>query len=212
MRKIVVLVSGNGSNLQAIIDACEHQSLENTRVALVVSNRKAAYALERAQLANIPTLYFPLQPFLTAPSDDNNAKAVHNKRARYDAALADAIKSALSGIEPDLIVLAGWMHILTAEFLNKFPDKVINLHPALPGAFDGANAITRALEAFKRNEIKHTGVMVHYVIPAVDRGKVIVITKVPINQKDTLADLELRIHNVEHTLLIDGIRLVLGYC
>ena len=191
MKRLVVLISGSGTNLQAIIDAINAGTL-NAEVVLVVSNRKAAYGLVRAQEGGIPTLYFPLKPYSDAGKD----------RAQYDADLATQI----APYKPDLIVLAGWMHIFSPAFLDVFPRQVINLHPALPGAFAGINAIERTFEAYQRGEVAHGGCMVHYVIPEIDAGAVIVQEIVPINPQDTLADFEARLHAAEHRLIVEAVR------
>ncbi len=190
---LAVLISGSGTNLQAIIDATRAGALDAT-IAVVVSNRREAFGLTRAQRAGIPTLYFPLKPYRDAG----------RSREDYDADLAQRV----AAYAPDLVVLAGWMHVFTAAFLDRFPQRVINLHPALPGQFAGTHAIARAFEAFQRGEIDHTGVMVHWVIPDVDAGPVIASEVVPIAPTDTLDDLEARIHAVEHRLLVDAIRQV----
>jgi len=187
MKKLVVMISGSGSNLQAIMDAIGQGYLK-AEIALVISNRKDAYGLIRAQNANIPTLYFPLKPY----TDTGKS------RADYDADLAEKIKP----YTPDLIVLAGWMHILSAVFLDQFPKQVINLHPALPNYFTGTNAIQRAFDAYQKGMIDETGCMVHYVIPAVDMGEVIGTVVVPIYPDDGLSDLEARMHEAEHKLLV----------
>ena len=191
MKRIVVLVSGGGSNLQALIDAAARGDLA-VEIALVVSNRKDAYALERAVHAGLPTLYFPLKGYAD--------------RERYDADLAARVSAAA----PDLIVLAGWMHILSPAFLNHFPRKVINLHPALPGAFPGTHAIQRAFEAYQRGEIDYTGLMVHYVIAEVDAGEVIAQTVVPFEPDESLEDFERRMHRREHELIVRSTGLALG--
>lgn len=192
-KKIVVLISGNGSNLQAIMDAIEAKKINNAEIALVVSNKESAYGLERARKKGIPTLIKLLKPY----------KDSGRTRIDYDIDLADEIVGRV-GQQPDLQVLAGFMHILSKEYLQKFTANVINLHPALPGCFDGAQAIERAFDAFTRGLISETGVMVHKVIPQVDRGEPIVQRHVPIYESDTLADLESRIHAVEHELLVEG--------
>ncbi len=196
--RIAVLISGFGSNLQAIIDACRSGYIPNAEVCAVISNRKEAYGLERARQAGIAAVYFPLKPF----------KDQGKSRQDYDAALADLVAS----YRPDWIVLAGWMHVLSMAFLGRFPGRVINLHPALPGAFPGTDAIRRAYEAYQRGEITHTGVMVHLVPDeGVDVGPVLAQQEVPIYPSDTLADLEARVHAVEHELLPTVLRkLVLG--
>jgi formyltetrahydrofolate-dependent phosphoribosylglycinamide formyltransferase len=127
-------------------------------------------------------------------------------RERYDLDLAEKIQP----YSPDLIVLAGWMHVLSPGFLEQFPDRVINLHPALPGTFPGTDAIHRTYEAYQRNEVTGGGCMVHYVVPEVDAGAVIAQTDVPINPDDTLDDFEARMHAAEHTLIVDAIRAVLN--
>ncbi|KAL7747753.1 large subunit of alpha-aminoadipate reductase [Sorochytrium milnesiophthora] len=192
-RAVVVLISGNGSNLQALIDAAESGTLP-ARIALVVSNRSNAFGLQRASKHNIPTLVHTLKPY--------KDRATATYREEYDADLAQAILEHTP--DPRLVVLAGFMHILSPRFLQHFPRKVINLHPALPGQFDGAHAIERAFEAYKAGSISSTGVMVHHVIPEVDRGEVIVQRSVPIEPSDTLQTLEERIHAVEHDLIVEG--------
>jgi len=187
MKKLVVLVSGSGTNLQAIMDAIGVGYLK-AEIMLVVSNRKDAYGLVRAENAGIPTLYFPLKTYKDAGKD----------RPNYDADLAEKIKP----YTPDLIVLAGWMHILSPVFLDQFPKRVINLHPALPNYFIGTNAIERAFDAYQKGMIDETGCMVHYVIPQVDRGEVIGTVVVPIYPDDDLPTLETRIHDAEHKLLV----------
>jgi formyltetrahydrofolate-dependent phosphoribosylglycinamide formyltransferase len=189
--RLVVLVSGSGTNLQALMDAIHADALD-AEIVLVVSNRKAAYGLVRAQEAGVPTLYFPLKPYTDAGKD----------RTQYDADLAAQI----APCQPDLIVLAGWMHIFSPAFLDAFPHQVINLHPALPGAFAGINAVERTFEAYQRGEIAHGGCMVHYAIPEVDAGAVIVQEVVPIAPDDTLADFEARLHAAEHRIIVEAVR------
>jgi formyltetrahydrofolate-dependent phosphoribosylglycinamide formyltransferase len=187
--KIIVFISGSGSNLQALMDAVENGRL-SAQIALVVSNRKAAYGLVRAKEADIPTLYHPFKPYRDAGKS----------RGEYEADLAAKIKP----IQPDLIVLAGWMHILGTDFLTQFPNQVINLHPALPGQFAGTHAIDRAFDAYQNGELTHSGCMVHYVIPEIDAGAVIVQAEVPILPKDTLDDFEERMHATEHRIIVEA--------
>jgi len=196
LARIVVLISGTGTNLQAILDACEHGDLPASVVA-VISNRREAYGLERARRHGIPALYYPLAPYRAAGRD----------RRAYDADLADVVAS----YAPDWVVLAGWMHVLSGAFLDRFPSRVVNLHPALPGTFPGTNAIARAFEAYQRGEIAGTGVMVHLVPDeGVDCGPVIAQEAVPISASDTVESLEARIHAVEHRLLVGAIRRLTG--
>lgn len=187
--RLVVFVSGSGSNLQALIDAVRQGRLA-AEIVLVVANRKQAYALERAAQAGIETLYFPLKPY----------KKQEAGREAYDRDLASLVLPH----RPDLIVLAGWMHILSPAFLDHFPNRVINLHPALPDMFAGTHAIERAYEAFRRGEIPHSGCMVHYVVPEVDAGPVIVQEIVPLYDSDTLESFEKRMHAAEHRIVVEA--------
>jgi formyltetrahydrofolate-dependent phosphoribosylglycinamide formyltransferase len=124
-------------------------------------------------------------------------------RADYDARLADVV----AGFAPDVVVLAGWMRILTNAFLGWFPDRVINLHPARPGELPGTHAIERAWQEALAGERARTGVMVHLVPDeGVDDGPVLAVEDVPILPEDTLETLEARIHAVEHRLLVDTVR------
>ncbi|MDI9547734.1 MAG: phosphoribosylglycinamide formyltransferase [Chloroflexota bacterium] len=195
--RLAVLISGNGSNLQAILDAIRLRMLDAETV-VVVSNRKNAFGLERAARAGAPTRYHPLKPYRDAG----------RSREEYDADLAALVKE----YAPDWVVLAGWMHILSNAFLQRFPYRVVNLHPALPGQFPGAHAIQDAFEAFQRGEIKQTGAMVHLVPDEqVDRGPVIATAEVPIYKSDTLEMLTNRIHQAEHRLLVNALqRLIEG--
>ena len=197
MNRLAVLISGYGSNLQAIIDAVDEGLLGDTDVALVVSNRRDAYGLVRARESGILAVYQPLGRY----------RAVGRTRAEYDADLARVIQD----VGAEWVILAGWMHILSRAFLEHFPGRVINLHPALPGMFPGVDAIARAYEAYRRGEIEHTGCMVHLVPDeAVDAGPVLKQEIVPIYPEDSLRSLEERMHATEHRLLVDAIARVLG--
>ena len=192
MTRIAALISGFGSNLQAILDAVADGRLPGVEVALVVSNRREAYGVQRAVRHGVPVVYFPLAPYSRAG----------RPRQAYDADLAALIRA----FDITWVVLAGWMHVLSEGFVSRFPYRVVNLHPALPGTFPGTQAIARAYEAFGRGEISHTGVMVHLVPDeAVDAGPVVAQEKVPIHAKDSVDDLEERIHAVEHRLLVQAI-------
>lgn len=181
----MVLASGNGSNLQAILDACRAGSLP-AQVVAVVSNRADAFALARASEAGVPAVHVGTHP--------------GEERAEYDARLADVV----AGFGPDFVVLAGWMRILTMSFLGWFPQRVVNLHPALPGELPGTNAIERAWQEALAGERDHTGVMVHLVADeGVDDGPVLATAAVPIRPDDTLDTLSARIHVTEHQLLVD---------
>jgi phosphoribosylglycinamide formyltransferase-1 len=166
---IGVLVSGNGTNLQALIDA-------GLPVAAVASSRKDAYALERARTAGVATATFSLD--------------CHGSRDERDLVMATWLEE--HGV--DLVVLAGFMQVLTPTFLGRFPDRVVNVHPSLLPAFPGRRAIDDALAA----DVETTGVTVHYVDEGVDTGQVIRQEPVPVEPRATLEE---RIHAVEHELL-----------
>lgn len=182
--RLLVLASGHGSNLQAILDSCT-QGKVNAEVVGLVSDKPQAYALERARQAGIPTLLLE--------------KRKEQSRSDYDDELA--YKAAI--FKPDWLILAGWMRILSSTFLDRFPQRVINLHPALPGTFPGVQAIESAFEAYQRGLITHTGIMVHLVPDeGVDDGPLLAQQIVAIQPEDTLESLKTRIHRAEHQLLI----------
>lgn len=189
--RLVVLISGNGSNLQAILDACASEEL-NAQVVSVVSNKKDAYGLVRAKSAGVEAIYFP--------------KWENESRQEYDARLAGCVSTYL----PDYVILAGWMRILSSSFLTSFPDRVLNLHPALPGMFPGLHAIERAFEAYQRGAIEHTGVMVHLVPDeGVDNGPVLGQQEIYFQPNESLDQFEARVHQVEHKLLINTLKDIL---
>ena len=171
---IGVLVSGDGTNLQALIDAC-------LPIAAVASNRAGVAALERADAAGIPSRVFDV--------------ASYPDRGARDRELADWLQ--LRGV--DLVVLAGYMHLLTPTFLERFPDRIVNVHPSLLPAFPGARAVEDALTA----GVDMTGVTIHYVDEGLDTGAVIRQEPVPVEPRATLIE---RIHEVEHRLLPDVVR------
>lgn len=189
--RLVVLISGGGTNLQALIDAINAGVLE-AEICLVVSNRKDAYGLERAKNAKLETLYAPLKPYRDAG----------RSREEYDSDLA----SSIAKFKPDLIVCAGWMHIDSGALIEKFQGQIINLHPALPGEFDGLNSIARAWDAHKSLGLERTGVMIHWIIPEVDAGEVIISREIEFLENDTLDSFEARLHSVEHQLIVEGVR------
>lgn len=166
---IGVLVSGEGSNLQALLD-------EGLPVRAVASNRAAVRALERAEAAGVPAAVFELAGFPT--------------REARDLAMADWLDD--QGV--DVVVCAGYMHLLTAGFLDRFPDRILNVHPSLLPAFPGAHAIDDALAA----GVETTGVTVHVVDDGLDTGRVIAQEQVPVEPRATLEE---RIHAAEHRLL-----------
>jgi phosphoribosylglycinamide formyltransferase 1 len=182
--RVVVLVSGSGTNLQRLIDTV-HESGGAAEIVLVVSSRAEALGVARAARAGIPT-----RVVTRDPQADRTAR---------DRQLADVVAAA----RPDLIVLAGWMSILTGAFLDRFPDRVINLHPSLLPAFPGMHAIEHALAW----GVRWTGVTVHYAEEEVDGGPPILQEPVPVHFGDTAESLAARIHAVEHRLLPEAVRL-----
>jgi formyltetrahydrofolate-dependent phosphoribosylglycinamide formyltransferase len=186
--RVVVLVSGEGTNLQAVLDAATHGHIA-AEVVAVVSDRAAAGGLRRAAAAGVPAVHVATQS--------------GEARADYDARLADVV----AGFGPEVVVLAGWMRLLTMSFLGWFPGAVVNVHPALPGDLPGTHAIERAWQEACAGTRTHTGVMVHLVPDeGVDDGPVLASEDVPIRPDDTLDSLEDRIHAVEHRLLVGTIR------
>lgn len=188
--RLVVLVAGNGSNLQAILDAIADARLA-AEVVLVVSHRENAYALTRAARHGVATAVRTLAATLAAGGS----------REDYDAQLAALVATA----RPDLVVCAGWMLILGPRFLRPFGALTINLHPALPGTFVGKDAILRAWEAAQRGELATTGVMVHRVIADLDAGEPLAVEEVAIAPGETLEALTGRMHAAEHRVLIAAI-------
>ena len=189
--RLVVLISGNGSNLQAILDACKSGELD-AQVVSVISNKADAYGLIRAKNAGVAAVHFP--------------KRETESRQEYDARLAAYVSTCF----PDYVILAGWMRILSSSFLSLFPNRVINLHPALPGMFPGTHAIERAFEANQRGEIECTGVMVHLVPDeGVDNGPVLGQQEIYFQPGESLEQFEARVHEVEHELLINTLKNIL---
>jgi formyltetrahydrofolate-dependent phosphoribosylglycinamide formyltransferase len=190
--RLVVLISGNGSNLQAILDACADKTLPASVVA-VISNKPDSYGLTRARSAGVDAFYFP--------------KLENESRQDYDTRLAAYVSTCF----PDYIVLAGWMHLLSSNFLSCFPNRVINLHPALPGTFPGTHAIERAYEAFQRGEIDRSGVMVHLVPDeGVDNGPTLATQEIFFQLDETLEQFEARVHKAEHQLLVETLKKVVS--
>ena len=182
---IAVLASGAGSNLQAILDAL-HGGPEGIVVAGVASDRPGARALERAEQAGVPTATFPREAFAD--------------RAARDAALADWIAAR----EARLVVLAGYMQLLSPAFLQRFPHAVINVHPALLPAFPGLDAVGQALA----HGVKVFGVTIHFVDEGVDTGPIVLQRALELPRAHTRAEVLQRLHAIEHELLPEAIRLI----
>ena len=166
---IGVLVSGNGTNLKALIDA-------GLPITCVAANRKDAYALIRARAAGIPAAAFSLD--------------CHAEREERDLLMATWLEEH----QVELVVLAGYMHLLTKPFLDRFPDRIVNVHPSLLPAFPGLNAIEAAVAA----GVETTGVTIHLVDEGLDTGLILRQESLPVEPRDTL---EQRIHDIEHRLL-----------
>jgi phosphoribosylglycinamide formyltransferase 1 len=178
-----VLVSGVGSNLQAILDAISAGTL-NAQVKVVISNRPGVQALERARAAGVPALTIPHKDFAS--------------RAAFERALL----SALGEAEVSWIVLAGFMRVLSPEFLNAYRGRIINIHPSLLPSFPGVDAAKQALDY----GVKLTGCTVHFVDQGVDSGKIIAQRAVPVAAGDDVSSLASRIHEAEHELFVHVLR------
>ncbi|MDR6963687.1 phosphoribosylglycinamide formyltransferase [Shewanella putrefaciens] len=174
--RVVVLISGNGSNLQAIIDGCDDNL--QAEVVGVISNKPDAYGLVRAHYNEI----------------DTSCVIAHQgeSRAEYDARLIAVIEQ----YQPDLIVLAGFMRILTDDLVNRYLGRIINIHPSLLPKYTGLNTHQRAIDA---NDNEH-GASVHFVTPELDAGPVILQAKVPVYEDDTADMLAARVHEQEHAI------------
>lgn len=177
MKKIVVLVSGNGSNLQAIIDACQSNQI-NGKVVAVISNQPNVYSLIRAKQANIPSHVINHKAFIS--------------REEFD----DKVQQQIDCYQPDLIVLAGYMRILTADFVQHYAGKMLNIHPSLLPKYPGLHTHRRAIEAGD----KEHGTTVHFVTEDLDGGPIILQAKVPIFDNDAEQDVIKRVLTQEHQI------------
>ncbi|PHM45816.1 phosphoribosylglycinamide formyltransferase [Xenorhabdus mauleonii] len=175
MKKIVVLVSGHGSNLQAIIDACQQNRI-NGHIAAVFSNNADAYGLQRAMHAGIPSCF--LDP------------KAYPDRASYDIALFKAIDQ----YQPDLVVLSGYMRILSPDFVQHYYGRLLNIHPSLLPKYPGLHTHQKAIE----NGDKEHGTSIHFVTEELDGGPIILQAKVPIFEDDKLEDVIQRVQSQEH--------------
>jgi phosphoribosylglycinamide formyltransferase-1 len=182
--RIAVLASGGGTNLQAILDGLHRR--DGIEVACVASNKPAARALERAAEAGVETAVF--------------ASGEYADRLERDAAMADW----LADREVDLIILAGYMELLSPEFVRRFRNRIVNVHPALLPSFPGLDAVGQALE----HGVAVTGVTVHFVDEGVDSGPIIMQRPVDVPYTRDRSQLEREIHEVEHQLLPEAIRLI----
>jgi phosphoribosylglycinamide formyltransferase 1 len=203
--RIAVLASGSGTNLQALLDASARGMLQ-AEVAVVVSDRGEAGALQRAMAAGVAAVSLPL-----------GKRGDPVAREAYDRRLAEVVRA----YDPDLIVLAGWMLILTPAFLDTFPGRIVNVHPALLPDGGGDEVLTthgrlpalrgpRAVRDALRRRLPATGATVHYVTTAVDSGPVILREEVPILPDDDEIRLHERIKAVEHRLLPRAVAMALA--
>ncbi|PLB37735.1 uncharacterized protein BDW47DRAFT_117739 [Aspergillus candidus] len=201
--RLTILISGSGTNLQAVIDKTADGTLPTT-IVRVISNRKNAFGLERARRAGIPTQYHNLVAYKKRHPD--TPEGVQAAREEYDAELARLVVA--DG--PDLVVCLGFMHVLSGRFLENLNGvEIINLHPALPGAFNGANAIERAHAAWLEGKIDKTGVMIHKVISEVDMGTPILVREIPFVKgvDEDLHKFEQKVHEIEWGVVIEGIQI-----
>lgn len=182
--RLVVLISGNGSNLQAIIDDIDNNSLP-AQIVAVISNKPDAYGLERAKKAGI-------EQHILSPQD-------FDSREHYDLALKELIDQ----YQPNLIILAGFMRILSNEFVNHYLNKMMNIHPSLLPKYKGLNTHQRVLDAGD----KEHGCSVHFVTPELDDGPVILQAKITVDDNDTAESLAKKIHQQEHIIYPKAIRM-----
>ena len=255
--RVTVLISGSGSNLQALLDATSaaDRLLADCTVTAVISSRSDAYGLTRARSTKpvpTPAEAFPLLRWKKLPGNEQKS------RQDWEHQLAQKIVDT----RPDVVVLAGWMLILGPDFLRRLvrnwddeggeatattdttpcvdptgervgaglatpghspytatseslrgsPIPIINLHPALPGQFPGAHAIKDAYDSYLAGKITSTGLMIHRVIPELDAGEPVIVREVPIQEGDSLEQLEQRIHTVEHEAIVQAVRKVVDLC
>ncbi len=177
--KLAVLVSGTGTNLQALLDAEERGALAPGEIVCVMSNRPGVAALERARAAGKP------------------AHVVDHTQFAGREPFENALLATLAGHEVAAVVLAGFMRLLTPRFLERFPDRIVNIHPSLLPAFPGVNAQRQAFA----HGVKVTGATVHFVDASLDAGAIIVQAAVPVLDDDTVESLRARILEREHELL-----------
>ena len=175
MFKIAVLVSGNGSNLEALIDACKNDVIKGS-IDIVISNNPNAFGIERAKKHSI------------------KCKIIDNKRFQTREEFDQAIVEELNNCDPDLIVLAGFMRILTPLMIHAFKNKIINIHPSLLPKYPGLDTHKSVIE----NQDSSHGVTIHFVNEVLDGGKIIAQGEIPVCSSDTLESLKTRIHAIEH--------------
>jgi phosphoribosylglycinamide formyltransferase 1 len=184
--RVAVLVSGEGTNLQALLDRVHGR--DGIEVVAVAASREAARGLDRARQAGVDAAAFPID--------------AHDDRRARDRALGDWLEERAA----DLVVLAGFMEILGGEFIRRFEGRIVNVHPSLLPAFPGVRAIEQALE----HGVKVMGVTIHYVDEAVDSGPIVLQEAFAVTYPATVQDVEQRVHEIEHRLLPEAVRLIAG--
>ncbi len=189
---IGVLVSGRGSNLQAIIDAVESGYIK-AKISVVISSRKDAPALQRAKEHGIEAIFIDPQDFW------KDREHREEKRIEYD----KKIIAELEKRNVDLVLLAGYMLMLSPYFVNKYKNRIMNIHPALLPSFPGVNAQKQALEY----GVKYTGATVHFVDAEMDHGPIILQDVVPVFDDDTVETLSNRILEKEHKIYVEAVKL-----
>jgi len=187
-KKLGVLISGSGTNLQAIIDSIKNGYIDNAEIAIVISNLENAYGLERAQNANIPTKVISHKNF--------------SDRESFEKKLIETLKN----YDVDYVILAGFMRVLTSYFINEFKNKILNIHPALLPSFPGENGQKQAFDY----GVKFSGCTVHFVDEGTDTGPIIVQAVVPVLQNDTEETLKKRILVQEHKIFPYAIKLLVN--
>lgn len=183
--KLAVLISGSGSNLQALMDACKAPDYP-AEVVAVISNKASAFGLERARNAGIPAIHVDHKAY---PDRESFDKAVHQEILKHGA---------------ELVCLAGFMRLITPWFIEQWPNKMVNIHPSLLPSFKGLHAQEQAWNA----GVKWAGCTIHFVIPEMDAGPIIAQSVVPVENDDTVESLTSRIFKTEHQLYPHAVRLI----
>jgi phosphoribosylglycinamide formyltransferase len=204
LTRTTVLISGEGSNLQALIDA-QSDTMPYLKIVRVISNKGKANGLNRAKAARIPTAVHNLVTGKYQKAGETDTVIKEAARLPYDVDLAKLVLADT----PDIVVLAGWMHIVSPKFLeplNAAKVPIINLHPALPKKYDGIDAIKRAYDDYHKGKLEDdtTGLMIHYVVHEVDRGEPIIVEYIKCKTPETLDELKERMHKEEHKLILKG--------
>jgi len=187
-RRVAILISGRGSNMAALIEAARQKDYP-AEIALVVSNRTEAGGLDKAKASGIPTVVIESQPF-----------------GKDRAAFEKALEAALGQYGIELICLGGFMRLFTADFVQRWYGKMLNIHPSLLPSFPGLDPHGQALNA----GVKISGATVHFVIPKTDAGPIVMQGAVPVRDDDTVETLSARILEVEHRIYPEALRLLAG--